>query len=222
MVRFGEPSSYIQHIALEKEQTSPVLCSLHRSRVPRRQRTQSSPNDDTAKVLTKHKTNKKKCYIWPGSHFQPRVNPWDHSERKESNAKTTQTPPAGGPKSVSLFRWCIKRDIVVFTPLNYIQTFKIQIFFFLRNVGHAFLLNLHILREALELRVTQQTWQDPKFKYATALSTSIIEKQRNTNYFLKKKISSRNCCGFLQKDMEIVFAKKMYKDSNHICQIHVK
>lgn len=106
--------------------------------------------------------------------------------RRRRRPPLPPTPLPGGrgwgPKSVSLFRWCIKRDIVVFTPLNYIQTFKIQIFFFLlRNVGHAFLLNLHILREALELRVTQQTWQDPKFKYVTALNTSIIEKQRNTN-----------------------------------------
>lgn len=31
IVRFREPSSYVQHIALEKEQTSPVLLrSLHR------------------------------------------------------------------------------------------------------------------------------------------------------------------------------------------------
>lgn len=41
---------------------------------------------------------------------------------------------------------------MVFTPLNYIQTFKIP--FFSRNVGHAFLLHLHISKKALELSVT--------------------------------------------------------------------
>lgn len=131
MVRFGEPSSYIQHIALEKEQTSPVLCSLHRSRVPRRQRTQSSPNDNTAKVSTKHKTNGKKNATSGLGLTSNRAWILETTLNvKKATRRRRRLPPAGGPKSVSLFRWCIKRDIVVLTPLNYIQTFKIQIFFF--------------------------------------------------------------------------------------------
>lgn len=58
-------------------------------------------------------------------------NPWDHSEHKESNVKTIQNSPHTqhrSPKDVPLFSSCINRDIVVFTPLNYIQTLKIQIF----------------------------------------------------------------------------------------------
>lgn len=109
-------------------------------------------------------------------------NPRDHSERKESKRvddADSHTPAAGVRNQLHCSDGVLKE--IVFTPLNYIQTFKIQIyFFFLRNVGHAFLPHLHMLREALELRVTQQTWQDPKCKYATALKTSIIEKQRNT------------------------------------------
>lgn len=66
---------------------------------------------------------------------------------------------------------------MVFTQLNYIQTPKIQIFF-LRNVGHAFLLHLHISKKALELRVTQQTWQYPKFRMPQLRKLVIIEKNK--------------------------------------------
>lgn len=98
-------------------------------------------------------------------------NPWDHSECKESNVKTIQTASAHGMAVWNKFHCSVLKEILwFFTPLNYIQTFKIQIFF--RNVGHALLLHIHILKKALELRVTQQTWQYLILKDATTLKKS--------------------------------------------------
>lgn len=61
-------------------------------------------------------------------------NPWDHSEHKESNVKTTQTlctEPSTGVWSKSHCSVHVLKAILwFFTPLNYIQTLRIQIFFF--------------------------------------------------------------------------------------------
>lgn len=159
----------------KKEQTSPVLRSLRgsvscavwkiRSSRHRAVPTTTQPMLRRRENETKGKKNKTKrnCYIWPGSHFK-----W-HRECEilettlNVKRKATRRRRELWNRSHCSVR-VFKEIFVVFTPFKlHSNPLRYRFFFFpSRNVGHAFLLHLHISKEALEPRVTQQSWQYPK------------------------------------------------------------
>lgn len=137
-------------------------------------------------------------------------NPWDHSEHKESNVKTTQTlctEPSTGVWSKSHCSVHVLKAILwFFTPLNYIQTLRIQIFFF-RNVGHAFLLHLHIIEKSPWTESDRADLAISKIKNASTL------KKKKKAFVEKQRLS---CSSSYNKKKSVVkFRLFFYKDSNN-------
>lgn len=134
-------------------------------------------------------------------------NPWDHSEHKESNVKTTQTlctEPSTGVWSKSHCSVHVLKAILwFFTPLNYIQTLRIQMFFSGMLDMHFYSIYI-LLKKALELRVTEQTWQYPKSK--------MPQHWKKKAFVEKQKLS----CSSSYKNKSVVkFRLFFYKDSNN-------
>lgn len=134
-------------------------------------------------------------------------NPWDHSEHKESNVKTTQTLCTKPSTGVWIKSHCsvhvLKAILWFFTPLNYIQTLRIQIFFS-RNVGHAFLLHLHIIEKSPWTESDRADLAISKIKNASTL--------KKKKAFVEKQKSS---CSSSYKKKSVVKFRLFYKDSNN-------
>lgn len=119
--------------------------------------------------------------------------------------------PSAGSFEISSTVQFIKEILWFFTPLNYIQTLKIQIFS--RNVGHAFLLHLHISKKPLNWECDTADLAISKIKNATTL-----KKKKSNHRKAKKKVVV--VLSVLQKDMEKFLLKFFIKIAT-TCQIYV-
>lgn len=180
-VRFREPSSYVQHIALEKRTnilSSLFPPSLHVLCCPKTlQQTQSSPNDNTANALTTKLLHlawvslqtTHECEI-----LETTLNIKKAMRRQcKRHARTVQESDIRCSVHVLKEILWFLLHYITFKPLRY------RFFFHPQECQTCIFTPFTYIKEALELRVTQQAWQYSEIKYATALKISFIEKQKN-------------------------------------------